>query len=87
MKLLRAKIYDLEQEKKKAELERVVSASGGDKKDIAWGSQIRSYVFQPYQMVKDHRTNLEIGDVNSVMDGEIDSFIQAYLLQSIKSDR
>jgi peptide chain release factor 2 len=87
MKLLRAKLYELEQKKKQAEMERLVSASGGEKKDIAWGSQIRSYVFQPYQMVKDHRTNLEIGDVNSVMDGEINPFIQAYLLQSIKSDR
>jgi peptide chain release factor 2 len=50
-----------------------------DQKEIAWGSQIRSYVFNPYQMAKDHRTNLEIGDVGKVMDGGIDSFIDAYL--------
>ena len=87
MKMLRAKLYELEQKKKEAEMNRLVSASGGEKKDIAWGSQIRSYVFQPYQMVKDHRTNLEIGDVNKVMDGEIGPFIQAYLLQTIKANR
>ena len=87
MKLLRAKLYEVEKEKKEAEMNRLVSASGGAKKEIAWGSQIRSYVFQPYQMVKDHRTNLEIGNVNAVMDGEIDPFIQAFLLQSIKSNR
>jgi len=87
MKLLRAKLYEVEQEKKEAEMNRLVSASGGEKKEIAWGNQIRSYVFQPYQMVKDHRTDLSIGNVNAVMDGEIDPFIQAFLLQSIKSNR
>jgi peptide chain release factor 2 len=88
MKLLRAKLYELEQEKKEAEMNRLLSASGGgEKKDIAWGSQIRSYVFQPYQMVKDHRTNFEIGNVNAVMDGEVDPFIQAFLMQSIKPNR
>ncbi|HQU29461.1 MAG TPA: hypothetical protein PKZ24_09865, partial [Nitrospirales bacterium] len=51
----------------------------GEKKDIAWGSQIRSYVFQPYQMVKDHRTNHESGNVTAVMDGALDPFIEAYL--------
>jgi peptide chain release factor 2 len=51
----------------------------GEKKDIAWGSQIRSYVFQPYQMVKDHRTGHEVGNVASVMDGDVDGFIEAYL--------
>ena len=51
----------------------------GEKSDIGWGSQIRSYVFQPYQMVKDHRTNFEVGNIQSVMDGEIDGFINAYL--------
>ena len=49
------------------------------KSDIGWGSQIRSYVFQPYQMVKDHRTNYEVGNIQSVMDGDIDGFINAYL--------
>jgi peptide chain release factor 2 len=87
MKMLRAKLYELEQEKKEAEMNRLLSASGGEKKEIAWGNQIRSYVFQPYQMVKDHRTNLEIGNVNAVMDGEIDPFIQAFLMQSIKPKR
>ena len=52
--------------------------------DIAWGSQIRSYVFCPYTMVKDHRTNYEVGNVQSVMDGEIDDFIEAYLKSNIK---
>jgi peptide chain release factor 2 len=53
-----------------------------EKKDIAWGSQIRSYVFQPYQLVKDHRTALETGNVNAVMDGDLDQFIEAYLIAS-----
>jgi len=59
----------------------------GAKKKIEWGSQIRSYVFQPYQMVKDHRTNTEVGNVSAVMDGEIDEFINAYLVRSMKSSR
>lgn len=53
----------------------------GEQREIAWGSQIRSYVFHPYSMVKDHRTNVELGNVNAVMDGELDSFIDAYLRQ------
>ena len=52
----------------------------GFNKDIAWGSQIRSYVFQPYRMVKDHRTKVEVGDVDRVMDGDLDAFITAFLL-------
>ena len=80
MKLLRAKLYKLEQEKKEKEMNSIV----GEKKEIAWGSQIRSYVFQPYQMAKDHRTNLEIGNVEAVMDGEIDAFINAYLLYNAR---
>ena len=75
MKILKARLYELEQQKKQAEFNAIV----GEKKDIAWGSQIRSYVFQPYQMVKDHRTNFEVGNVNSVMDGDLDEFIEAYL--------
>jgi peptide chain release factor 2 len=77
MRVLRAKLFELEQQKKEAEFKNIV----GEKKDIAWGSQIRSYVFQPYQMVKDHRTNQESGNVSSVMDGAIDPFIEAYLLK------
>src|SRR3990172_2953195 len=54
----------------------------GEKKEIGWGSQIRSYVFQPYQMVKDHRTGKEVGNVSAVMDGDLDGFIEAYLMQT-----
>ena len=75
MKMLKAKLYEIEQDKKRAEIDRQY----GEKGDIAWGSQIRSYVFQPYQMVKDHRTGAETSDVQAVMDGGIDLFIQAKL--------
>ncbi len=77
MKLLKAKLIDLELRKKEEEL----AALRGDQKDIAWGSQIRSYVFHPYNLVKDHRTGVEVGNVHGVMDGEIDPFIAAYLKQ------
>jgi peptide chain release factor 2 len=77
MRVLRAELYELEQRKKDEE----VAKLAGEKKDIAWGSQIRSYVFQPYQMVKDHRTGKEVGNVSAVMDGAIDEFIEAYLMQ------
>ena len=88
MKVLRAKLYKMEMKKKEAEMNNLV----GEKKDIAWGNQIRSYVFQPYQMVKDHRTNFDIGNVEAVMDGNLDPFIDAYLYQqantvSIKASR
>lgn len=76
MRLLKAKLYEIEMEKKRKEREAVEAA----KQEIAWGSQIRSYVFQPYQMVKDHRTNFEIGNIQSVMDGDLDGFIRAFLL-------
>jgi peptide chain release factor 2 len=75
MKMLKAKLYEIEQDKKRAEIDRQY----GEKGDVAWGSQIRSYVFQPYQMVKDHRTGAETSDVQAVMDGAIDLFIQAKL--------
>src|ERR1700731_4920045 len=75
LKMLKAKLYQIEQDKKRAEIDRQY----GEKGDIAWGSQIRSYVFQPYQMVKDHRTGAETSDVQAVMDGAIDLFIQAKL--------
>ncbi len=77
MKVLRAELYELEQKKKEEEMAKLT----GVKKEIGWGSQIRSYVFQPYQMVKDHRTAKEVGNVSAVMDGEIDEFIEAYLMQ------
>jgi peptide chain release factor 2 len=75
LKLLKAKLYQIEQDKKRADIERQY----GEKGDIAWGSQIRSYVFQPYQMVKDHRTGVETGNVQAVMDGDIDAFIHGKL--------
>lgn len=75
MRVLKAKLFELEQRKKESEFQNIV----GEKKEIAWGSQIRSYVFQPYQMVKDHRTNQESGNIASVMDGDLDPFIEAYL--------
>jgi len=75
MKVLKAKLYEAE----KGKLEQKKQHEHQSQKDIAWGSQIRSYVFNPYRMVKDHRTNVEIGDVERVMDGNIDLFIDAYL--------
>ncbi|HOS39261.1 MAG TPA: peptide chain release factor 2 [Spirochaetota bacterium] len=75
MKVLRAKIYELKRE----EMDRKREEKAGEKKDISWGNQIRSYVFQPYMMVKDHRTGEETSSVDSVMDGAIDRFIYAYL--------
>ncbi len=75
IKMLKAKLYELEQDKKRAEIDRQY----GEKGDVAWGSQIRSYVFQPYQMVKDHRTGAETSNVQAVMDGDLDQFIQAQL--------
>src|ERR1700738_3502260 len=75
LKMLKAKLYQIEQDKKRAEIDRQY----GEKGEIAWGNQIRSYVFQPYQMVKDHRTGAETSNVQGVMDGDIDMFIQAKL--------
>ncbi|WP_353947477.1 peptide chain release factor 2 [Sporolactobacillus sp. Y61] len=75
MKMLKSRLYQMEEEKREAEK----AALHGEQKEIGWGSQIRSYVFHPYSMVKDHRTNVEIGDVNRVMDGDIDPFIDACL--------
>lgn len=77
MKMLKSRLYQLRQEEEEARL----SAIEGTKKRIEWGSQIRSYVFQPYTMVKDHRTGVETSDVHAVMDGEIDEFIKSYLLE------
>jgi peptide chain release factor 2 len=78
MKILRSRLYELELEKQKEKKE----AYHKTKKDIAWGSQIRSYVLAPYRMVKDHRTGVEMGDADRVLDGDLDKFIQAYLLQA-----
>lgn len=75
MKLLKAKLFQIEEDKKASEMERQY----GEKGEIAWGSQIRSYVFQPYQMVKDHRTGYEQGNIQDVMDGDLDGFIEAKL--------
>jgi peptide chain release factor 2 len=75
MNMLKAKLYQLEADKKRAEVDRQY----GEKGDIAWGNQIRSYVFQPYQMVKDLRTGVQTSDIQAVMDGEIDSFIEGKL--------
>jgi len=77
MKVLKARLYDLRIKEQQARLEQL----GGEKKDIAFGSQIRSYVLQPYQMVKDHRTKVQVGDVERVLDGDLDGFIKTYLMR------
>ncbi len=77
MKQLKARLYELEIRKKEEE----AAAFSEDKKDIGWGSQIRSYVLHPYRMVKDHRTGYETGNTDAVLDGDLDAFIEAYLLQ------
>ncbi len=75
LKMLRSKLY----EKEVNERQEKISAMGGEKKEIAWGSQIRNYVFQPYTLVKDTRTKVEVGNIQAVMDGDIDEFVNAYL--------
>jgi peptide chain release factor 2 len=81
MKMLKSKLYMLEQQKRDAELAKLYS----DKGEIAWGNQIRSYVLQPYQMVKDHRTNLQTGNVDAVLNGDLDDFIESYLRYRAKN--
>ncbi len=76
MKQLKARLFELELRKKEEE----AAALAGDKKEIAWGSQIRSYVLHPYRMVKDHRTGYEVSNTDAVLDGDLDGFIEAYLL-------
>jgi peptide chain release factor 2 len=76
MKFLKSRLYEMELQEKKKKMEELNKS----KKDIAWGSQIRSYILHPYKLVKDHRTNLEVGNVNRVLDGDIDDFIETYLL-------
>jgi peptide chain release factor 2 len=82
MEMLRSRLYELEL-RKKNELKDAVNSS---KKKIEWGSQIRSYVFHPYKMIKDHRTDFEVGNVQPVMDGEIDGFIKAYLMSEKEAE-
>jgi len=77
MRVLKARLFDLKLKEQQAKLEQITGA----KKEIGFGSQIRSYVLQPYQMIKDHRTKLEVGDVNRVLDGDLDPFIKTYLMQ------
>ncbi len=81
MKMLKARLYMLEQQKRDAQIAKLYS----DKGEIAWGNQIRSYVMQPYQMVKDHRTNFQTGNVQAALDGELDGFIESYLRHRAKN--
>jgi peptide chain release factor 2 len=76
MKFLKSRLYEMELQEQRKKLDELNKA----KKDIAWGSQIRSYILHPYKLVKDHRTNLEVGNVNRVLDGDIDDLIEAYLM-------
>ena len=81
MKMLTAKLYMLEQQKRDEEIAKLY----GNKGEIAWGNQIRSYVLQPYQMVKDHRTNFQVGNVEAVLNGDLDGFIESYLRHRAKT--
>jgi peptide chain release factor 2 len=76
MKLLKARLYEKELEEREKEMDKIHAS----KKKIAWGSQIRSYILQPYQLVKDHRTGKEVGNVDAVLNGDLDGFIEAYLI-------
>ena len=82
MKILRARLYDAEMQKRAEEQ----AEREGEKREIAWGSQIRSYVLHPYRMVKDHRTDTEIGDADRVLDGDIDPFIEAFLKSQMSAE-
>jgi peptide chain release factor 2 len=75
MKILKARLFERMQEEQKKQIAQIK----GEHRDIAWGNQIRSYVLHPYTLVKDHRTGLETGNVQAVLDGEIDQFVRAYL--------
>ena len=83
MKILRAKLRQRKEEERQKELDEL----RGEQDDIAWGSQIRSYVFHPYTMVKDHRTGVENGNIEAVMDGELDELIRAYLEEQAGNQR
>ena len=80
MKMLKSKLLDLKEKEQKEKIEDLK----GEQKDIAWGSQIRSYVFCPYTMVKDNRTHYEVGNVEAVMDGDINDFMEKYLKSNKK---
>jgi len=80
--MLKSKLLEIEMKKREDELKRLL----GEQSDNSWGNQIRSYVFQPYTMVKDHRTSAESGNVKAVMDGEIDNFIKEYLIKMTQGD-
>ncbi|MBW1712602.1 MAG: PCRF domain-containing protein, partial [Deltaproteobacteria bacterium] len=82
MMVLKSRLYEHEQAKRQEEMDKLHAT----KKEIAWGSQIRSYVLQPYRLVKDHRSGLEKGNVEAVLDGGLDDFIQAYLLEAARGD-
>ena len=82
MKMLKSKLLELKEKEHKDTIEELK----GVQKDIAWGSQIRSYVFCPYTMVKDHRTNYEVGNVESVMDGDLNGFMESYLKMIAKNN-
>ncbi|MEW6409198.1 MAG: peptide chain release factor 2 [Nitrospirota bacterium] len=83
LRVLKSRVYEFQKKEKEKELEQMLS----EKKEIAWGSQIRSYIMQPYQMVKDHRTGVEVGNVDAVLNGEIDQFIESHLLKTVKSEK
>jgi peptide chain release factor 2 len=83
MKVLKARLYQLEREKERKKKEKLEST----KKKIEWGSQIRSYVFHPYNMVKDHRTGCETSDIDAVMDGDLFPFINSYLASDRQSEQ
>jgi peptide chain release factor 2 len=82
MQILKSKLLELEEKKKQEEIDRL----RGEKKDIGWGHQIRSYVMMPYQLVKDHRSLVEIGDVQSVLDGNIDPLVRGFLEKKLVSE-
>tara|TARA_Y100000814_G_C12125361_1_gene332127 strand:- start:188 stop:538 length:351 start_codon:yes stop_codon:yes gene_type:complete len=82
LKVLKARLYQLELDKEKEAIQDLENK----KMEIAWGSQIRSYVFHPYNLVKDHRTNHETGNISAVMDGKIDNFIRSFLIHKIDSN-
>ena len=82
MQMLKSRLYEEELRKRQA----MKDATNASKKKIEWGSQIRSYVFHPYKMIKDHRTDFEVGNVQPVMDGELDGFIKAYLMSEKEAE-